>query len=67
MREKSKWAIREMKCPEEKGEAELLVEWKVQKGKKVLHSISCSHPRLTDYSGVDCEWLCLKRISPKKR
>jgi hypothetical protein len=44
-----------------------LVEWKVQKGKKVLHSISCSHPRLTDYSGVDCEWLCLKRISPKKK
>jgi hypothetical protein len=55
-----------MRCPEEKGEAELLIEWKVQKGKKILHSISCAHPHLTDYSGADCEWLCMKRISPKK-
>jgi hypothetical protein len=66
MSERSKWAIRQMKCPEEKGETELLLEWKVQKGKKVLHSVSCAQSHLTDYSGADCEWLCLKRISPKK-
>ena len=66
MDEKSKWAIRQMRCPEENREAELLLEWKVQKGKKVLHSISCSHPRLADYSGMDCAWLCLKKISPKR-
>ena len=66
MSEKSKWAIRQMRCPEEKGETELLIEWKVQKGKKVLHGISCAHPQLADYGGVDCEWLCLKRVSPKK-
>ena len=67
MQEKSKWTIRQMRCPEEKGVTELLVEWRVQKGKKVLHSISCSHPQLVDYSGTDCEWLCLKKISPKKK
>jgi hypothetical protein len=55
-----------MKCPEENRKAELLLEWKVQKGKKVLQSISCDHPQLLNYSGVDCQWLCLKRISPKK-
>ena len=67
MSEKSKWTIREMKCPEEKGKAELLIEWKVEKGKKVLHSISCDHPQLMDYSGMDCQWLCMKRIAAKKR
>jgi len=66
MAEKSKWVLRSMKCPEENRKAELLLEWKVQKGKKVLHSISCDHPQLLNYSGVDCQWLCLKRISPKK-
>ena len=55
-----------MKCPQEKAVAELLVEWKVQKGKKVLHSISCGHPQLLDYSGADCQWLCLEKITPKK-
>jgi hypothetical protein len=67
MSEKSKWSIREMKCPEEKGKAELLIEWKVEKGKKVLHSISCDHPQLMDYSGMDCQWLCMERIAAKKR
>jgi len=67
MNEKSRWAIRKMRCPEEKGETEILVEWKVQKGKKVLQSVSCGHPQLMDYSGADCGWLCLKKISPKKR
>ena len=66
MSEKSTWSTRHMRCPEEKGEAELLIEWKVQKGKKVLQSISCAHPQLMAYGGVDCEWLCLKRVSPKK-
>jgi hypothetical protein len=67
MSEKSRWALRKMMCPEEKGRTELLLEWKVQKGKKVLHSISCPHPHLMDYSGVDCQWLCVKRIAAKKR
>ena len=56
-----------MNCPEEKRKAQLLLEWKVQKGKKVLKSVSCDNPQLTDYSGMDCQWLCLKKISPKKK
>jgi hypothetical protein len=67
MSEKSRWTLRQMMCPEEKGKAELLLEWRVQKGKKVLHSISCTHPQLMDYSGADCQWLCVKRIAAKKR
>ncbi len=66
MAEKSKWAVRHMECPEEKGKASLLIEWKVQKGKKVLQSVSCNHPQLIEYSGMDCQWLCIKKISPKK-
>jgi hypothetical protein len=67
MEEKSRWGLRHMKCPEEKGKAQLLLEWKVQKGKKVLQSVSCDNPQLIDYSGTDCQWLCLKKISPKKK
>jgi hypothetical protein len=39
----------------------------VEKGKKVLNSISCDSPRLLDYSGEDCQWLCLEKISGKKK
>ncbi len=67
MSEKSQWTLRHMKCPEEKGKAQLLLEWKVQRGKKVLHSISCDNPQLMEYSGMDCQWLCMKKISPKKK
>ncbi len=66
MAEKSKYTVRHLECPEEKGKTSLLIEWKVQKGKKVLHSISCNHPQLTDYSGKDCEWHCMKKISARK-
>jgi hypothetical protein len=66
MKEKRQWTLRRMKCPEERTTTELLVEWNVQKGKKVLQSISCGHPQLLDYSGADCQWLCLQKISPKK-
>ncbi|MCX5908872.1 MAG: hypothetical protein NTY64_17280 [Deltaproteobacteria bacterium] len=66
MKEKVERAIRQMKCPEDKGSAELLVEWKVQKGKRVLHSVSCNSWQLADYSGKDCGWLCVERLSKKK-
>lgn len=63
---KSTWSTRKMECPGEGRKAELLLEWRVEKGKKVLNSISCDHPRLMDYSGSDCEWHCLKKLSRKK-
>ena len=67
MKQGSKWSIRQMPCPEARGKAELLLEWKVEKGKKVLHSISCDNPQLMDYSGMDCQWYCLEKISGKKK
>lgn len=66
MLEKSTWVVRSMPCPEEKRRTELLLEWKVQKGRKVLHSVSCNCPQLVDYSGADCQWLCVEKISRKK-
>jgi len=40
MAERSKRAIRRMECPEGRGTASLLLESRVERGKKVLHSIS---------------------------
>jgi len=55
-----------MECPEGRGKAALLVEWRVERGEKVLHSISCNNPLLMDYSGGDCQWLCWEKISRGK-
>jgi hypothetical protein len=55
-----------MECPEGRGKASLLVQWRVERGKKVLHSISCNNPLLMDYSGGDCQWLCWEKISRGK-
>jgi len=54
-------------CPEEKGEADLLIEWQSEDGSEVLNSISCSNPKLKDLSGEDCEWSCWGKISKSKR
>jgi len=67
MKQISKWNVRMMKCPEGKGRAELLLEWKVERGKKILRSISCDNSQLADYSGVDCRWCCLEKISGRKK
>jgi hypothetical protein len=66
MKQASQWSIRKRQCPEGRGKAELLLEWKVEKGRKVLHSISCDNPQLADYSGVECQWCCLEKVSGKK-
>ena len=63
----SHWVIRSMKCPGEDRTVDLLVEWKVEKGKKILQSVSCNDPGLVAYSGKDCEWLCLGKISGRER
>jgi hypothetical protein len=67
MRQTSKWNVRQMKCPEGKGQAALLLEWKVERGRKILRSASCDNPQLADYSVVDCRWCCLEIISGKKK
>jgi hypothetical protein len=55
-----------MKCPEGRGKTELLLEWKIEKGRKILQSISCDNPQLADYSGAECQWCCFEKISAKK-
>lgn len=67
MKQTTQWSIRKMRCSEENCTTELLLEWKVEKGRKVLHSISCDNPRLLDYSGADCHWHCLEKISGGKK
>ena len=67
MGEKSQWAVRPLKCPEEDRPVDLLVEWKIQKGKKVLQSVCCNHPGLADYSGKECPVeLCSKAFRQEK-
>ncbi len=66
MAEKSKWVVRSMHCPGEKKDSELLIEWRVQKGKNVLQSVSCNCSQLIAYSGTDCKWGCLEKISRKR-
>jgi hypothetical protein len=66
MKQASKWSVRQMKCPEGKGQAGLLLEWKLEKGRKILCSVSCDNPQLADYSGADCRWCCLEKISGRK-
>jgi hypothetical protein len=67
MGSKSHWAIRSLKCPEEDLTVDLLVEWKVEKGKKILQSLCCNQPELTFYSGKECQWICLQKLSSKKK
>jgi hypothetical protein len=67
MGRKSQWAIRSLKCPEEDLTVDLLVEWKVEKGKRILQSVCCNHPELVDYSGKECQWVCLQKLANKKK
>jgi len=67
MKQSSKWNLRPMQCPEGKGKTELLLEWRVEKGRKILCSASCNHLQLTHYSGTDCKWVCLGKISGAKK
>ena len=67
MKQTSQWSIRKRQCPEGRGKTDLLLEWKAEKGRKVLHSICCDNPQLTYYSGMDCQWGCLEIISGRKK
>ena len=48
MQQESKWEKCRITCPEDKVEAELLVEWREKEGKLVPNSISCNNPKLMD-------------------
>ena len=60
---KLKWEKCHVKCPEQKGEADLLLEWSMETGTKILIGASCNNPKLLDLSGEDCEWSCWDEVS----
>lgn len=65
MQPDSKWEKCRITCPEDKVEAELLVEWRKKGGKITPNSISCSNPKLMDLKPVDCNWSCWEEIEKK--
>ncbi len=67
MKSKSQWSVRRMECPEAECRTEVLIEWNVEKGKKVLNSITCTNRRLSDYGGAECRWDCLEKIAGQKK
>ena len=58
MKQKSRWEKCQIKCPEEKIDTELLLEWREENGKKVLKSASCKNTKLMDLKPEDCQWSC---------
>jgi len=66
MAKESRWVKCQMTCPEDKGEADLLIEWHTEGKKEILNSISCNNPKFKDLSSEDCEWSCWGKISKSK-
>jgi len=66
MQQKSKWEKCRINCPEDKVEAELLVEWREEEGRLVPNSISCNNPKLMDLKPVDCQWSCWEEVEKTK-
>jgi len=54
-------------CPEEDRSVDLLVEWKIETGEKVLHSVCCNHSGLTDYSGKKFRWGRIQKLSGRRK
>ena len=66
MPQESKWEKCHITCPEDKVEAELLVEWRRKEGKLTATSISCNNSKLMDLKPVDCQWSCWEEIEKKE-
>ena len=66
MQRYSRWVKRELTCPEEMGDTELLIEWLIEGEKEFLNGISCSNPYLRDLSGGDCRWSCWEKVATEE-
>jgi len=66
VKNESRWEKCWITCPEEKVEAELLVEWREKEGKLVANSISCSNPKLMDLKPAECTWSCWEEVEKAK-
>ena len=62
VKKQPRWEKCRITCPEEKVEAELLVEWREEDGKLVANSISCNNPKLMDLKPADCQWSCWEAV-----
>ena len=67
MTEESKWEKCQITCPEDKVEAELLVEWRKKDGKLVANSVSCNNSKLMDMKPANCEWSCWEEVEKNKK
>ena len=67
--------VREWKsivCPDDrKAQSVVMCEWDIlsKEGrilKKTLRQIDCHNPRLTEFGGTDCNWVCQKAIAKEE-
>jgi hypothetical protein len=59
-------------CPEGKEKVSVMFEWDTvtEKGrirKRTLKQIDCHNPKLTEFGGADCNWVCEKVIAKRER
>ncbi|RJQ65613.1 MAG: hypothetical protein C4530_00340 [Desulfobacteraceae bacterium] len=62
----SRWKICRITCPEKRGEAELLTEWRREGESFKLYSTTCKNPDLLDLHGKDCQWACWNTLEKQK-
>jgi hypothetical protein len=58
-------------CPDGKEKVTVMCEWEIlsEMGrilKKTLKQIDCHNPKLTEFGGADCSWVCQKAIAKEK-
>jgi len=58
-------------CPDGKAQSVVMSEWDIlsEKGrilKKTLKQIDCHNPRLAEFGGTDCSWVCQEAIAKEK-
>ena len=58
-------------CPDGKAQSVVMSEWDIlsEEGrivKKTLKQIDCHNPRLAEFGGTDCRWVCEKAIAKEE-
>jgi hypothetical protein len=57
-----RWQTQQVQCPEQKVQANLLIQWQDTGTESILRGVSCDHPRLRDLDNWECCWSCLEQI-----
>ena len=53
---------RHFNCRQAKRTAKLLIEWQEMDGRRVIKSMSCDNPKLSDLDNWDCHWSCWEAV-----